>query len=106
VTTTATTVTTTETTQTTGTTEKTTETTASSKQPDEEGRCGDVNLDDVVSLVDVVCLNKYLAGSVTLNDTALSNADCCDDGAVNGSDVTALLKYVVESIDVLPVVPE
>lgn len=105
---TATTVTTAKTTQTTevSSSVSVTETTVSTKHPDENGKCGDVNLDGVVSLVDVVCLNKYMAGSMTLNSAALANADCCDDATVNGSDATALLKYVVESIDDLPVVPE
>jgi hypothetical protein len=35
---------------------------------------GDVNLDGVASLLDVVYLNKALAGSVTLNEKAALNA--------------------------------
>lgn len=64
---------------------------------------GDINLDGDVSLLDVVTLNKYIAGAVSLGDAALNNSSCCDDGVINGLDVTALLKYVVEAIDFLPI---
>jgi hypothetical protein len=64
---------------------------------------GDINLDGDVSLLDVVTLNKYIAGAVSLGDAALNNSSCCYDGVINGLDVTALLKYVVEAIDFLPI---
>lgn len=67
---------------------------------------GDVNLDGTVSLIDVVYLNKSIAGSVTLNDDAKVNAECVTDGSINSLDATALLKYTVESIKSLPVLPE
>ena len=66
---------------------------------------GDVNLDGSVSLIDVVFLNKFIAGAITLNENQEANAACCDDSSLNTLDVTALLKYVVESIDVIPVSP-
>jgi hypothetical protein len=67
---------------------------------------GDVNLDGTVSLVDLIYLNKALAGSVTLNEQQTLNADCCYDGKSNNADSTALLKYTIESIKELPVFPE
>ncbi len=66
---------------------------------------GDVNADQTVSLIDVVSLNKYLANSITLNEQQTKNANCCYDDKINSADVTALLKYVVEIVKELPVLP-
>ncbi len=65
---------------------------------------GEINRDGKVSLLDVVLLCKYTAGSVTLNSSQLEAADCTGDSIVNSSDVTALQMYIVEKISVLPVV--
>ena len=117
VTTTTTTATTTTTSKTTATTSKTTattgktttttsKTTASTPIDVPDVMYGDVNLDGTVSLVDLIYLNKALAGSVTLNEQQTLNADCCYDGKSNNADSTALLKYTIESIKELPVFPE
>ncbi|MBO5227091.1 MAG: hypothetical protein J6B17_03255 [Ruminococcus sp.] len=92
---------------TTATTTKTTTTTtaSSSLNIDPNAVYGDVNLDGAVSLVDVVYLNKFIAGSVKLNDQQQKNADCVLDDIVNASDMTALLKFCVEAIDSIPVNP-
>lgn len=87
------------------TTTETVTTTQTSTSPD-DALVGDVNLDGVASLLDVVYLNKALAGSVTLNEKAALNAECVVDGDFNSLDATALLQYVVEKIDSLPVTPE
>ena len=83
-----------------------TETTASTTGSQTGILYGDVNLDGTVSLLDVVFLNKYLSGAVQMNDQAQVNAACCDDGRINSSDVTALLRFIVELIDALPVALE
>ncbi|MBQ8514052.1 MAG: glycoside hydrolase [Ruminococcus sp.] len=67
---------------------------------------GDTNLDGKVSLVDVVYLNKYIAQTVNFTSTAVANADCVEDNKVNSADATALLEFVIEVIDALPVLPE
>jgi endoglucanase len=96
--------TTTKQTTTTTTTSKTTTTSGSTTQRvPGEVLIGDTNLDGTVSLIDLVFLNKYNAGSLTFNDAQLANAACVDDGAINGADAQALLKYIVEAIDSLPV---
>lgn len=63
---------------------------------------GDVNLDDTVSMVDVIYMNKYLAGIIIFNDEAMANAECCTDGIINSSDSMVLLKFLVNKIDSLP----
>ncbi|MBQ8725299.1 MAG: DUF5620 domain-containing protein [Oscillospiraceae bacterium] len=62
---------------------------------------GDTNLDGVVSLIDVVYLNKYNAGGMTFNANQMENANCVYDNAVNQSDSTILLQYLVELVDKL-----
>ena len=83
---------------------KPTETTTTQKV-DPSSMIGDVNLDGKISIVDVVHLGRAVAGSVKLNDQQQKNAECVTDGSLSSLDVTALLKYVVEAIDSLPVSP-
>lgn len=64
---------------------------------------GDVNLDNSISVLDVIYLNKYLAGIIKLNEAQLANSDCVNDKVINSSDTTALLKYIVNKITSLPV---
>ncbi len=112
-TTTATTASTTKTTTTT-TTETSATTTATVTQPTETTTTniinsdvlyGDVNADGTVSLIDVVFLNKANAGVIELSDYQKKNANCCYYDNINGLDATALLKYVIETIDSLPIIP-
>ncbi len=65
--------------------------------------CGDVNLDGKVNIADVIRLNKYVAGIVTLEDQQLANADCYADGLVDADDALTLLQYMVSMINTLPV---
>jgi aryl-phospho-beta-D-glucosidase BglC (GH1 family) len=64
---------------------------------------GDINLDNKISIKDVILLNKYLSKMVTLNDTQLLAADCYADGSVNMDDLTTLLRYLVDYVSALPV---
>ncbi|MBQ8725218.1 MAG: dockerin type I repeat-containing protein, partial [Oscillospiraceae bacterium] len=66
---------------------------------------GDLNLDGTVALIDVIYLNKFLSGAITLNEQQKANADCVSDGALNSADAGALLQYTVEAISSLPVTP-
>ena len=97
------------TTATTATTEDTPGTTLTTQNGDVVATLvGDVNLDGKISLVDVVYLNKFLVNSLNLNPTAQANAQCVTDaeGRINSADSTALLEFVIETIKVLPVIPE
>ena len=64
---------------------------------------GDTNLDGTVSMIDVIYLNKYLAGVIKFNDQQMANAECAADGQINSGDTMALLKYLVHKVDSLPV---
>lgn len=67
---------------------------------------GDINLDGEVSVIDVVYLNKYLANIIVLNNAAMANGDCCSDSTINTSDSIALLRFLVNKVESLPVIPE
>ncbi len=67
---------------------------------------GDVNLDGNRSMGDMVSLNKYIANLIQLNDQQKKNADCYGDAQIAASDSTALLYYLTEKVDTLPVLPE
>ncbi|MBQ8687615.1 MAG: carbohydrate-binding protein, partial [Ruminococcus sp.] len=82
---------------------ETTTTTTTTKTPVTELSYGDVNLDGSVTLLDVVYLNKYIAKVLDLGDVQIDNADCCEDNKINGSDVTALIRFLVRLVSQLPV---
>ncbi|MGN0584702.1 MAG: dockerin type I repeat-containing protein, partial [Ruminococcus sp.] len=63
---------------------------------------GDVNLDNEVTMIDIVYLNKYLAGVIQFNAQQLANANCCTDNNIDTSDSNVLLKFMVHKIDSLP----
>lgn len=64
---------------------------------------GDVNSDDSVDVADAVYLNKYLVGAVELTDSQKVVANCSYDGNIDSSDTLAILKYIVQTYDSLPV---
>ena len=107
-TTTTTTTTTTETTSTeteaTTASETTTvsETTTTTTDADTDTNYGDVNLDGKVDLMDVIMMNKYLAGQITLSEQAVKNADVNTDGSLGDSDSTTLMQFVLMMIPDLP----
>jgi hypothetical protein len=89
-------------------TETTTVTTESPSETDEqqEGSCGDTNLDGVVNLNDAIVLNKYLAGQNDFTEQQMLNANCdISDGTSNidDKDSSALMGFVIMLIDTLPV---
>ena len=67
------------------------------------GRCGDVNGDGTVDIMDVIALNKFLLGSSTLDTTAKTRADADRNGELDSTDSLNILKYVVEIISELPI---
>ena len=58
---------------------------------------GDVNLDNEVTVVDVVLLQKYLLGEATLTKEAYDCADVNTDEAVNGMDLSRLRQMCLEN---------
>lgn len=56
-----------------------------------------MNLDGVVNVLDVTCLQRYLAESVSLSDPiALSNADVDGDGEITINDISKLQSILAE----------
>ncbi len=60
-------------------------------------RCiGDTNLDGAVDITDLVLLSQAYVGAVQLDDIAVFNADCNDDGVTNLHDILYLLQMLTE----------
>lgn len=75
----------------------------SDETPAEVSLYGNVNDDDdVVDIMDVIKLNKYLLGSAKLTPAQKANADVDANGSIDTTDSLILLKYIVELVEVLP----
>ena len=66
---------------------------------------GDLNGDDKVGILDVIILNKNLMIGTPLDTSAVDAADALKDGVINETDSLTILKYVVELIPSLPLIP-
>jgi len=66
---------------------------------------GDVNLDGIVDLRDVINLNKYLCNIVELSDLQIESANVFMDGSdtINDDDVNTLTSFVIMTISEIPV---
>ncbi len=58
-------------------------------------RTGDVNGDEIVTVADVVLLQKYLLSQVILTKVQTDAADVWADGVVNGIDLTMLRQIII-----------
>ncbi len=67
---------------------------------------GDINMDGKVSVLDIITISKANAQMISLDAAQTRAADCNGDGVVNADDLTALLYFIIEKIDVLPMVVE
>ena len=65
-------------------------------------KCGDVNLDDTIDIIDVIALNKYLVGANTFSPDAQKNADVNADDDITSDDSLVLLKHIIGIIPALP----
>ncbi|MBQ7014133.1 MAG: hypothetical protein IJN11_09530 [Oscillospiraceae bacterium] len=70
-----------------------------------EGLCGDVNQDGIVSIVDVIQINRTILGSETLTTEQQALADAYQDGTVTSKDSLTILKHLVSLIETLPITP-
>lgn len=89
------------TTATTATSSKTT--TDITSTSDENILWGDANLDKEVNIADAVYLNRYIAGSVEISDSAKKNVDlyqavASETGVINSNDSEYEMKYLVNSV--------
>ena len=62
---------------------------------DECAANGDVTLDDVVNILDVVNLVQAILGLEDLNDNQVCNADISQDGVINILDVVAIVQAIL-----------
>ena len=69
---------------------------------------GDVNLDELVNVADIVALNMYLLNAEAnyINATARENAQCVYDGVVDSYDSTLLMNYVAMIVDYSEIGPQ
>ncbi|MGN1223499.1 MAG: dockerin type I repeat-containing protein [Ruminococcus sp.] len=75
----------------------------SSSEKSEIVTYGDVNMNGVVDLTDVITINKHLANIIQLSSAQEANADCYLDHTVDDEDANTLLQYVILLIDQIPV---
>ena len=59
---------------------------------------GDINLDGMVRITDVIEFNKYLVGAVELSATAKENANCVYDDRLDMADNMQIAKFLVKQI--------
>lgn len=101
-TTTTTTTTFTTTSETTSTTNATT--TSTNQTTTFKALYGDVNMNGQITIIDVVLLNKAIAGKIVLSEQAFLNADCGNvDQVLDEHDLNALMQYLVGYVTQLPV---
>lgn len=68
--------------------------------------CGDANADGMVTITDVIYLQKSIAGLLLRSNTMDTSGDLYYDGVMDERDVETLLRYLVGLEETLPVVPE
>ena len=57
---------------------------------------GEINMDEKVSVLDVILLNKYVIGSVDLNEEQILAGNCYWDDRIDMNDVDTLMRYIVD----------
>lgn len=68
--------------------------------------CGDANADGMVTITDVIYLQKSVAGLLLRSNTTDTSGDLYYDGVIDERDAEILLRYLVGLEETLPVVPE
>jgi hypothetical protein len=68
---------------------------------------GDVNVDKVVDVGDVVLLNKSIVQAATLSEQGSLNANCYYDNKLNSKDASIILQRLVMTYkqEELPIIP-
>ncbi len=68
-------------------------------------RMGDIDLDNTVSLTDVVLIQRIIQGQLIANSVQLLQADCWEDGLVDQKDVLLLMQYLMQLTPRIPQTP-
>lgn len=64
---------------------------------------GDLNTDGRIGIADAIMMNKYINGSVVLNDVQKKTADLNGSGTIDSDDLNVMLEYLIDIIDEFPV---
>lgn len=86
------------------TTRVTTTTTTTTVTGGEATLLGDVNVDGIVSIADVVMLARYVSQDTTLEPigkTGIANADCDGDDGLTADDISLLSRFLANLVDAL-----
>lgn len=65
---------------------------------------GDSNCDGIVSILDVIALNRSLLAGEPLTDQGILNSDVDGDGTPSSADSLTILKYTIKLVENLPLV--
>lgn len=65
---------------------------------------GDVNIDNQITMADVVILHKSLSGAISLNMTSAANADCYMDGKLTYTDAAVIIQFILQN-NTIPMKP-
>lgn len=65
--------------------------------------CGDVNLDCIVDLRDMILLNKFMTEQIILTSDQLAVSDCNGDGVYSDDDIAALMQFLLFLESSLPI---
>lgn len=68
-------------------------------------KMGDINMDEEISLADVVLMQQIMLGQVTADDVQLLQADCYQDEVVDQKDVLTLMRFLMRIVSQIPVTP-
>ena len=66
-------------------------------QNNSDSMLGDINLDSLINVIDVVTLVNYILGQVTLENNALINADMNNDSNVDVVDIIMIIEIILNS---------
>ena len=65
---------------------------------------GDVNIDNQITMADVVILHKSLSGAISLNMTSAANADCYMHGKLTYADAAVIIQFILQN-NTIPMKP-
>ena len=59
------------------------------------GKYSDINFDNTIGVKDIVLMQRYLLGMISLNEQQIEYADCNNDGKFSLADIVAVQRYIM-----------